>query len=295
MAISDNLRGALYMNFAMFGFTTNDAFMKALTQELPLFQVIALRGTLAIFGLLLVAKLTGGLRLPTISKDRGLITLRSMADVFATILFLTALKHMPLATLSAVMQVAPLAVSLGAAMAFRDAIGWRRMTAIFIGFFGVMVIIRPGMEGFNVWSVLGLGSVLMVVVRDLSVRRMSNSVPSIMVALGGAVAVTSMGVIGSFFQGWQPISWIQAGMILCAGALLIIGYIASVTSMRVGEIGFVAPFRYSSLLWAIGFGWLLFDNLPDFYSMIGASIVVATGIYTLLRERQLRLNRDTAA
>lgn len=295
MAISDNLRGALYMNFAMFGFTANDAFMKHLTQELPLFQVVALRGILAVLGLLLVARLTGGLRLPATSKDRGLVTLRSLSDVLATILFLVALKHMPLATLSAVMQVAPLAVTLGAALAFGDPIGWRRMTAISIGFLGVMIIIRPGMDGFNGWSVLGLGSVLTIVVRDLSVRRMGKSVPSITVALGAAVAVTVMGVVGSVFEGWQPISWMQAGMILCAGVLLIIGYIASVTSMRVGDIGFVAPFRYSSLLWAIGLGWVLFHSLPDLYSMIGASIVVATGIYTLLRERQLRHKRKVAA
>lgn len=295
MAISDNLRGALYMNFSMFGFTMNDAFMKALTQQLPMFQVVALRGLMAIFGLLLVAKLTGGLRLPDVAKDRGLITLRSLADVAATVLFLTALKHMPLATLSAVMQVAPLAVTLGAALAFRDPIGWRRMTAIVIGFVGVMIIIRPGMEGFNVWSVLGLGAVATVVVRDLSVRRMSSSVPSIMIALGAAVAVTLMGVTGAAFQGWQPVSWLQAGMILCAGLLLIVGYIASVSSMRIGDIGFVAPFRYTSLLWAIILGWFVFSSLPDTYSLIGASIVVATGIYTLLRERQLRLKRNVVA
>lgn len=295
MAISDNLRGALYMNFSMFGFTMNDAFMKVLTQDLPLFQVVTLRGGLAILGLLLVAGLTGGLRLPTVARDKGLITLRSLADVAATILFLTALKNMPLATLSAVMQVAPLAVTLGAALAFRDPIGWRRMTAIVIGFLGVMIIIRPGMEGFNVWSILGLGSVLTIVVRDLSVRGMSTSVPSIMIALGAAVAVTVMGLIGSLFQSWLPITLLQAGMILCAGILLIIGYIASVTSMRIGDIGFVAPFRYTSLLWAIILGWLVFNALPDVYSLIGAAIVVATGIYTLLRERQLRQKRDVAA
>lgn len=289
MAISDNLRGAIYMNLSMFGFTVNDTFMKSLTQSLPLFQIIALRGLVAVIGLLIVARATGGLRLPSFKRDRWLITLRSLADVAATILFLTALKHMNLATLSAVMQVAPLAVTLGAALYYKDHIGWRRMMAITIGFVGVMVIIRPGMEGFSVWSVAGLASVGTVVIRDLSVRSLSGAVPSIIVALGAGVAVTLMGAIGSVAEGWQPVDLTEAAKILSAGTMLIIGYISSVTAMRTGDIGFVAPFRYTSLLWAIILGWIFFATFPDNWSLIGAAIVVATGIYTLLRERKLRL------
>lgn len=288
MVISDNLRGAIYMNLSMFAFTVNDTFMKELTQTLPLFQTIALRGVVATLMLVMVAILTGGLRLPVGGGDRALIVFRSLSDVLATILFLIALKHMPLATLSAVMQVAPLAVTLGAALYFKDPVGWRRMTAIVVGFMGVMVIIRPGMEGFNIWSILGLGSVATVVMRDLSVRKLTGSVPSIVVALGAGGAVTAMGAIGSTVEGWQAVTLSQGLMMLGAGSMLTIGYICSVTAMRVGDIGFVAPFRYTSLLWAIVLGWLVFHTLPDNLSLIGAAIVVATGIYTLLRERKLR-------
>lgn len=295
MAISDNLRGAIYMNMSMFAFTVNDTFMKAVTETLPLYQTIALRGSLAVMGLLLIGALRGGLSLHLARHDMALIALRSLADVVATILFLTALMHMPLANLSAVMQAIPLAVTLGAALIFKDRIGWRRMTAIVIGFIGVMIIIRPGTEGFSVWSVLGLGSVLAVVVRDLSVRRLSRSVPSLVVALGAGVAVTAMGYIGVAFDGWSPVNLTQALMVLAAGSMLIIGYICAVTAMRVGDVGFVAPFRYTSLLWAIVLGWLAFGNLPDVYACVGAGIVVATGIYTLMRERMLRLERDRGA
>ena len=288
MVISDNLRGAIYMNLSMFAFTVNDTFMKELTQTLPLYQTIALRGIIASLMLLMVALATKGLRLPSARGDRGLILFRSLADVLATILFLTALKNMPLATLSAVMQVTPLAVTLGAALYFKDPVGWRRMTAIVVGFMGVMLIIRPGVEGFNIWSILGLGSVATVVARDLSVRNLTGSVPSIVVALGAGLAVTTMGVIGSLVEGWQAFTPLQGLMMLGAGSMLTIGYICSVTAMRVGDIGFIAPFRYTSLLWAIVLGWLAFHTLPDTYSLIGASIVVATGIYTLLRERKLR-------
>ena len=295
MQISDNLRGALYMNLSMFAFTVNDSFMKSVTHDLPLFQTIALRGCLAVAWLLILAAATGGLHFPSETRDRWVIFARSLADVAATILFLSALMHMPLANLSAVMQAIPLAVTLCAALIFKDRIGWRRMTAIVIGFIGVMIIIRPGTEGFDVWSVVGLGSVLTVVIRDLSVRGLTHAVPSIIVALGAAVAVTAMGAIGAIFQGWQAPTLLQLGMILGAGTMLPIGYICSVTAMRVGDVGFVAPFRYTSLLWAIVLGWAMFGQLLDAYALFGAGIVVATGIYTLLRERKLRLERTAQA
>ncbi|MGV8949758.1 MAG: DMT family transporter [Cypionkella sp.] len=289
MAISDNLRGALYMNLSMFSFTVNDTFMKAVTQTLPLYQTIALRGVIALIGMGLIAHFTGALRFDIARRDLKLISIRSLSDVVATVMFLTALQHMNLANLSAIMQAMPLAVTLGAALYFKDHIGWRRMTAILIGFVGVMIIIWPGGEGFDGWALLGLGSVLAVVVRDLSVRPVSRSVPSIMVALGAGAAVFLMGLLGSAVQGWQAVSGVQSLQVLGAGVMLTLGYLSSVMAMRVGDIGFVAPFRYTSLLWAIVLGWLAFGNLPAFHAMIGAAIVVATGIYTLLRERKIRL------
>ena len=295
MAISDNLRGALYMNLSMFGFTVNDTFMKAVTQDVPLYQAIALRGVIALIGLLLVARLTHSFTLALPRHASGLIVLRSLAEVAATILFLTALMHMPLANLSAVMQVTPLAVTLGAALYYKDKIGWRRMTAILIGFAGVMIILRPGSDGFDVWSVMGLASVVAVVVRDLAVRPLPRDVPSMMVALGAAVAVTLMGLVGTLLQGWHPVTLLQFAQISGAGVMLIIGYICAVTAMRVGDVGFVAPFRYMSLMWAILLGWTVFGSLPDLWALFGALIVVATGIYTLWRERKRRLDPPAKA
>lgn len=288
MAISDNLRGALFMNLSMFSFTVNDTFMKAVTHTLPLFQTIALRGMIAMLGMALIAHFSGKLTFAISPRDLKLISIRSLADVAATVTFLTALQHMQLANLSAIMQVMPLAVTLGAALWFKDPIGWRRMSAIVVGFIGVMIIISPGSEGFDGWALLGLSSVFAVVVRDLSVRPLSRQVPSIMVAFGAGFAVFVMGIVGSAFQGWQPVNGLQAAQIFGAGAMLTLGYLSAVTAMRVGDIGFVAPFRYSSLLWAILLGWLVFSDLPPLHALIGAAIVVATGIYTLLRERKLR-------
>lgn len=285
---SDNLRGVLFMCASMAAFTINDTFVKSVTQTLPLFQTVGLRGLIAVAGLTVLALATGAFRHLPGRRDAGLILLRSVADVAATITFLTALLHMPLANLSAILQALPLLITLGAALVYGDRIGWRRMTAILVGLVGVLIIIRPGTEGFDRWSILGIGSVLCVVVRDLAVRPLQGAVPSSLVALGAAVAVTLMGWTGTALQGWQTPTGSELIRILGAGLFLIVGYITSVSAMRHGDIGLVAPFRYTSLLWAIALGFLVFGNLPDFWTLTGAAIVVAAGLFTLWRERQLR-------
>lgn len=276
------------MCLSMAAFTVNDTFMKDVTRTLPLYQAIALRGVIAVAGLGLLALAAGGFRYRLSRKDGWLILLRSLADVASTILFLTALLHMPLANLSAIMQALPLVVTLAAALVYGDRIGWRRMTAILVGFAGVMIIIRPGTEGFDRYALLGLASVAFVVVRDLSVRPMQGQVPSALVALGAAVAVAAMGWIGTAAEGWEPMTGTEAAKIVAAGLFLIVGYLSSVTAMRHGDIGLVAPFRYTSLLWAIVLGYAIFGNLPDGWTLIGAAIVVGAGIFMLMRERALR-------
>jgi drug/metabolite transporter (DMT)-like permease len=288
MQLSENLRGILFMCASMAGFTINDAFMKSVTLTLPLYQTIAMRGMIAVMGLGLLVIATRAYRFRLNRRDGGLILLRSAADVAATITFLTALLHMPLANLSAILQALPLLITLAAAVVYGDRIGWRRMTAILVGLVGVLIIIRPGTEGFDRWALFGLASVLCVVVRDLSVRPLQGQVPSALVALGAAVGVTLMGWIGATLQGVQPVSGLEAGKVLAAGLFLIIGYLTSVMAMRSGDIGIVAPFRYTSLLWAIVLGLLVFGDLPDAWTLTGAAIVVGAGLFTILRERALR-------
>jgi len=287
MAISDNLRGALYMNIAMLAFTLNESCMKAVTQTMPLFQAITLRGAISVAALVAIAALMGGLRLTYDRRDGAVIVVRSLAEVGGTLFFLLALMHMPLANLSAIMQSLPLAVTLAAALVLGDPVGWRRLLAIAIGFAGVLIIIRPGTDGFDRWSVMGLASVACVVVRDLSTRRLSRTVPSVMVAIWAGGSVLLMGLAGLGVTGWQRVSAAEAVLILGAAANLIVGYLFVVMVMRVGDISFVAPFRYMALLWAIVLGWLMFSTLPDGLTLVGAGIVVATGIFTFLRERQL--------
>ena len=286
MALSDNLRGAALMTMAMLGFTLNDACMKAATVDLPVFQAIVMRGALTTLALGAMGLGTGALRLSLRGDDRWWIAFRTFGEVAGTFTFLLALKHMPIANLSAILQCLPLAVTLAAAVILREKVGWRRMTAIGVGFIGVMLIVRPGTEGFDRWSLLGLLSVCCVVIRDLATRRLSAKVPTVTVAFLAAASVTLGAVLILPFTDIAAVSLKHALQIFGAAGFLIIGYLTVVMAMRVGDISVVAPFRYTSLIAAILLGWGAFGQFPDLWTLAGSAIVVATGIYTFYRERR---------
>lgn len=288
MPLSDNLRGALFMCAAMAAFTINDMIMKLVTQDLPLFQSITMRGALTVvaLGIMVVTMAGGRFRLPR--GDGRIVGIRAVAEVIATFTFIAALMHMPLANLSALLQALPLLVTLSAALFFGDSIGWRRMTAIAIGFVGVLIIIRPGTDGFDIWSLVGLASVATVVVRDLATRRLSPGVPSVTVAFWTSVLLTLTAGLISLREGWimpQPLTML---LIPAAAVGVIAGYLTIIRAMRVGDLGFVAPYRYTALLWAIVLGFLVFGDFPDQWTLLGSAIVVATGLFTIWRESRVR-------
>ena len=291
MTLSDNARGILLMCGSMLAFTLNDTLVKAVLHDgMGLYQVIALRGIGAALGLILLTlQQTGRLALWPAGPDRWFLSLRTLGELGATWCFLVALSHMPLANLSAILQSLPLVVTLTAALLLGEPIGWRRIAAIVVGFAGVMIIIRPGAADFDEWSMLGLASVGFVVIRDLATRRFSQALPSTTGAIWAAGVVLVMGLIGTAGSGWQPVSLLAGAEIAGAALFLIVGYICAIQVMRVGEIGVVAPFRYTSLLWAVVLGWLLFGTLPDRWTLLGGTVVVASGVYMLWRERRKRL------
>ncbi|ART99572.1 DMT family transporter [Yoonia vestfoldensis] len=290
--VSDNIRGALLMTGGMCAFTVNDAFMKSVSDQIPLFQAVFLRGIGAIICLTFMCRVMNQLHFNLLRRDWGLIVLRTLGEVGGTYFFLTALFHMPIANVSAILQALPLAVSLAATLFLGEALGWRRLVAITIGFVGVLFIIQPGGADFSSYSIYALIAVGCITLRDLAVRRMSVRVPVVFVALIAAIGVTALGAIGSLFITWAPMATTSALQIGGATICLIFGYIFSVSAMRSGEISFVAPFRYTSLLVALLLGMAVFDEWPNALTVIGASIVVATGLFTLWRERRLRIRHN---
>lgn len=286
--VTDNMRGALFMMGAMSAFTVNDAFMKMVLTDLPLFQSVFLRGVIVLPLLVILCKSMGQLRFDLSRMDWTLILIRTMAEMIGAILFVTALFNMPLANVSAILQALPLTVSLAAAIFFGEPLGWRRITAILVGFAGVMLIVRPGGADFSIYSLCAVGAVMVVTVRDLAARRMSRDVPSTLAAVVAAAGVTLMAGLGLSFETWSPVDLPQLGLLVGAAVFIIGGYVFSVAAMRVGEIGFVAPFRYTSLLVALLLGYLVFGEVPKALTFIGAGIVVAMGLFTLYREQRVK-------
>jgi drug/metabolite transporter (DMT)-like permease len=248
-----------------------------------------MRGVLITIGLTILAYVWGHLSFRPSRKDRALTALRTAAEAIGTIFFLTALFSIPIANLSAILQALPLTVTLAAAIFLGEPVGWRRIAAILVGFIGVAIIIRPGLDGFTIFSIYGVGAVIAVTFRDLAARKLSQNIPSSRVALSAAIGVTVMALVGSLYkaESWVVPNTYEASLLLVAALCLMAGYTAAVAGMRLGDIGAVAPFRYTSLLVALILGFFLFDEWPDKWTMLGAGIVVATGLFTLYRERAI--------
>lgn len=292
-SLSDNARGAVLMMCSMAAFTLNDLFIKAIGTSVPLSQLLWLRGLLASALIFLLARYLDALHWPKGRKDLGLILLRSIAEVAAAYFFLTALLHMYFANVTAVLQTLPLTVTLGAALIFRERVGWRRGLAILLGFCGMLLIVKPGTDGFTIHTIYTLCAVLCVTVRDLAARKISKDVPSLTVTLFGAVIVTLGAALASIGSEWAPMSASEWSLLTLSAGAVIGGYVFSVMVMRVGDVSFVAPFRYTALLWALLLGYVFFGEWPDIWTIVGAAVIVATGVFTLYRERRARRRMAT--
>lgn len=283
---SDNMRGAIFMMLALAGYVLNDTMMKLVSADLALAQAVFIRGLVATALLAAVAQYKGALFYRPDKHTLKIIVWRAFGEIAATFCFLTALFNMPLANATAILQSLPLAVTLAASLFLGVKVGWQRYLAIFIGFCGVMIIIRPGGEGFNSYSLWALAAVGFVTLRDLLATRLPASTPSTYVAMFTSVGVTLVAGIVAAMQEWRPVSVETTLQLSAAAGFLLVGYVAAVTAMRFGEIAFVSPFRYSGLIWALILGILVFGDFPDGWTMLGISIVVSTGIFTFYRERR---------
>ncbi len=284
---SDNLRGALFMCISMAGFALNDGLIKLVSSELGLYQIIFLRGIFVVALMGVLAWRRGSLFYRPSGHDARVIALRAVGEIGGTLCFLTALFNMPIANATAILQSLPLAVTLAAALFLGEAVGWRRYSAITLGFLGVLIIVRPGGEGFNAFALWAVAAVCFIVLRDLATRRLTPGVPSTFVALTSAAAITVVGALLMAFEPWRPVSGEALALLAGAALFIFFGYLFAVMTMRVGEVSFISPFRYTVLIWAMILGFVLFGEIPDFWTWTGSLIVVGMGIYTFYRERLL--------
>lgn len=285
--MNNNLRGAAFITTAMLGFTLNDAAMKLALEELTLYQAVFLRGFLASFLMGWMAWRQGALARLRALKDKAL-WLRTLAEVGGTICFLTALAQMELANATMILQALPLLITLGAAWFLGERVGWRRYSAIIIGFIGVLIIIRPGAEGFTVFSLLVMAAALCFATRDLATRRITSEAPSGLIALSASLAIWIMSGIGMTTQSFAPVDMSTALALMASAICLMSGYVFSILAMRTGDVGFTSPFRYTGIVFAVLVGYWVFSEIPDQAVIIGGAIVVATGLFTLYREQAVK-------
>ncbi|MEM6897015.1 MAG: DMT family transporter [Pseudomonadota bacterium] len=283
-----NRKGAALMVGSMTAFTVNDAFMKALGAEWSVSQALFVRGACVVVLMLGFAAALGHLRRGISARDWRLMGFRTLCESVAALLFIGAIFNMPLAEATAILQTLPLTIALAGALILGEKVGWRRWLAILVGFVGVLFIVQPGGDGFSVYSLYAVTAVVLITFRDMASRQMSDRVPSLLVALVGAVGVTIVGAMGLPATTWAPFT--PAALFGLGGAVLTVAvaYVFSVAAMRFGDIGFVAPYRYTSLLVSLILGIAIFNEVPGPLTILGALLITATGLYTLFRENRVR-------
>ncbi|MDR9393454.1 DMT family transporter [Roseovarius sp. SYSU LYC5161] len=286
----DNLRGGALMILAMAGFALEDMFVKRLTGSLSVGLVLILLGAggALVFGVMALAR---GHRLFSRDLISRPVLLRNFGELVATLGFVTALALTPISSASAILQATPLAVTLGAALFLGEPVGWRRWSAIIVGFTGVLMIIRPGLQGFQPASLFAVQAVVGLAIRDLATRATPRTVTTLQLASYAFATLVPAGVLmlfiwpGSTVSLPTPANWRDLSLALLFG---VFAYYAIVAAMRVGDVSYVTPFRYTRLVFALIIGVTVFAERPDGWTLTGAALIVATGLYSVIREARLR-------
>lgn len=290
-----NRRGIIAMCTAMACFVTNDALVKYTSESMASAQLIFIRGLFATALLLAVATAQGALTWPGQHArcathgvrhllDRRVL-LRAGLDAFATVAYLTALFNMQIGNATAINMAAPLFITLMAVLALGEKVSAARWWAVACGFVGVLLIVQPAGDAFNAWALLCLLGTLAHAGRDLMTRVIDKSVPSILITLATAVAVTVLAAAWTAFQGWHAPSARQLALLAAASVFLSGGYYLIIVGMREGEMSVIAPFRYTGLLYALLVGWVVWRNVPNALAWCGIVLLMGAGLYILRNER----------
>lgn len=278
---------------AMAGFALEDVLIKQLASSLPLGQVLALVGAGGGLIFAAIVRFGGGAVLSPALLSRP-VMLRNLTEAIGSTSFVLALALATLSGASAILQATPLAVTLGAALFLREPVGWRRWSAIGIGFAGVLLIVRPGSASFTPASLFAVLAVLMLAARDLCSRAVPAAISSSQLSAWGFLSLLPSGLVMMLVLGTPPAGIGAADALRLAACLMVgsIAYYTLVAAMRTGEVSAVVPFRYTRLVFALLLGYLVFGERPDALMLVGAALIVGTGLYTIwrsaLRNRQSR-------
>jgi drug/metabolite transporter (DMT)-like permease len=284
----NNVNGILLVVGAMAAFALEDMFIKLLSVTVPTGQIMVVLGVVCGFLFAVLAVATRKRILDPVAWQ-PLPLARAATEMVGALTFVTALSLVDLSTVAAVFQAMPLAVTMGAALFLGEKVGWRRWSAVGLGFIGVLMIIRPGFEGFQPDSLYVVATVIAIAARDLITRKLDPRVASSVVALQAyfAVAVSGLALMVFTAQPVIPLQSAQIGPYIGAVGFGVLGYYGIVTAMRIGEASALMPFRYTRLIFSIMAGMLMFGERPDFLTFAGAALIMGSGMYTFIRERKL--------
>ncbi|WP_119308624.1 DMT family transporter [Cohaesibacter haloalkalitolerans] len=294
-----NIYGILVMQVSVFSFGTNDVFNKLVGTGLATGQMIFFRGICATIMVLMLCVILRQLRYLYQSFD-PILLLRGLCETFSAIGCLVALKFLPLANVYAVLQAIPLATTAFAAVFLHETVGIRRWLAVLVGFVGVMAIVRPGLDGFNFYSLFAVAAVIFAAARDLITRQIKPEISLWVVTLTTMIVSTIGGGILALFQmyfsgdeGWMQPTTINLVYIAGAALFLTLGQYYVSIAMQNGEVSVVSSFRYVSMPIALVYGYLIWGEVPDSLTWFGIVLILASGIYTIFRERKVaRLQRQ---
>lgn len=284
----NNLNGILFVIVSMAAFTMEDMFIKQLSGEIPVGQILVLLG-LGSGAVFAAVALYRGDNIFAPAAWRGVVILRTIAEGLAAMAFSTALSLVDISTVAAVFQSLPLVITMGAALFLGEQVGWRRWSAIAVGFVGVLMIVRPGFEGFDPSVFLVLFAVLMVAARDLLTRLVASTVSSAVVSFQAFASMVVAGGVLLALTGAEATAVDRAQSLMLLGGILfgVVGYYAIVLATRIGDASAITPFRYTRLLFSILVGMLVFGERPDGVTLGGAALIIASGLYTFAREHRL--------
>ena len=290
---NNNLRGILYMIIGMACFTLGDAFVKLAAQTLPLGQVmLALGGGCAIVFLGMMW-LKGETVLFTAFFEKPVL-LRNAGEVLGATCMFAALALTPLSTVTAIIQTAPLMMTLAAALFLKEQVGLHRFSAVIIGFIGVLIVIRPGLEGFDQYSLFALFAVVGMSMRDIGARMARPGISTLLLSFYSAITLALTGVVMLLVGGEIKIPSMTASLhLLGLVAAASLGLAVVTQSVRIAEISVVSPFRYVRLLFGMTLGILVFGEVIDSYTIVGSLVTITAGIYIWVRERRLATMADS--
>lgn len=280
---------------AMLGFAVEDTLIKLMADTLPSGQILMMLGIGGATVFAIWAVITGQTPF-SFRYLKGASGARAICEGMAALGFVTALALAPISLVTMIIQASPLLVTLGAALFFREAVGWRRWIAILIGLVGVLIVIRPFGESFEPAALFAVMGVVFMSARDLATRQINQSISTVQLSVIGFMATIPAGLLSLAISGAQPVMPVGSVWVLFVVAVMIgvPALYCVIAAMRLGEISFVSPFRYTRIIFGLMAGVLVFHEDIDGFTLLGAAVIVASGIFTLWREARLRKRAQTA-